>query len=218
MTLGEIKVETLRIMNLNMENELKSDAASIKKYTENNNYRSYLLNINGAINRCFSDLETKGVMPTKSILLDKSRGETRSRLTRFTKEQISSDLFELVKITYENSDGDYEGDVEYLREGDSILVEMEDSGEHTKHFYTAIYRPKISRITGEISDDTELSIPENIVCHIPYFLKGELYRQDEPGEAGEARNWYESAMEVIIKSEKEKSNSLKGVVSLYAQG
>ena len=37
-------------------------------------------------------------------------------------------------------------------------------------------------------------MPEHIAAVIPYWIKGELFREDEPNEAAEARNWYETAM------------------------
>ena len=44
----------------------------------------------------------------------------------------------------------------------------------------------------------ELDIPNGIAEQIPYFIKGDLYRDDEPNEASEARNWFEAAMDAII--------------------
>ncbi|MBQ8399329.1 MAG: hypothetical protein IJX08_05090, partial [Clostridia bacterium] len=43
--------------------------------------------------------------------------------------------------------------------------------------------------------------PDDIACHIPCFIKGDLYRDDEPDEAGEARNFFEAAMEEIKRNE-----------------
>ena len=81
-------------------------------------------------------------------------------------------------------------------------------------YYTVIYKPKLERITSITDDFVELPIPENIASHIPYFVKGDLYRDDEPNEASEARNWYEAAMEAILES---KVNKVNKVQSIYSQ-
>jgi hypothetical protein len=86
--------------------------------------------------------------------------------------------------------GEYEGACEHFREGNSIIIrDYDESGE-----YRVLYRPKIQRITSGTDEESEIDIPDNIACHIPYFIKGELFRVDEPDEAAEARNWFEAAM------------------------
>ena len=66
--------------------------------------------------------------------------------------------------------------------------------------YTVIYYPSIQRITSETDNEIELQIPNKIAAHIPYFIKGDLYRDDEPDEANEARNWFEAAIQSILDS------------------
>ena len=56
-------------------------------------------------------------------------------------------------------------------------------------------------------------IPENIASSIPYFIKGDLYRDDEPNEASEARNWFEAAIEEILLKKISKANKVKSVYS-----
>ena len=80
--------------------------------------------------------------------------------------------------------------------------------------YTLLYYPKIPRVSSLTSDEEELTIPENIASHIPYFIKGDLYRDDEPNEASEARNWYEAAMDEILNS---RANKASKVASVFSQ-
>jgi hypothetical protein len=110
---------------------------------------------------------------------------------------------------YENDNGDYVGDYEYRREGDVIVLDHIGEGES----YKVVYKPKLKRITAYTDDMEELDIPENIASHIPYFVKGDLYRDDEPNEASEARNWYEAAMEAILESKVSKVNKVQSIFS-----
>ena len=83
MTLGEIKIESLRLLfagnlgyglNENGLNALLSD----------DNYNVYLYAMTGAINRCFADLESKGATPIESMVL--------------RRDHLTDGVFDLTKI------------------------------------------------------------------------------------------------------------------------
>ena len=82
--------------------------------------------------------------------------------------------------------------------------------------YFLIYKPKLPRIKSYVSNDMELPIPDSIATYIPYFIKGDLYRDDEPGEAAEARNWYEQAMEEVMRMQND-VGKLNHVKEIYSQ-
>ena len=80
--------------------------------------------------------------------------------------------------------------------------------------YTVLYRPTIPRVELLTDNEWEVPIPENIVALIPYFVKGDLYRDDEPNEASEARNWFESGIEEILLR---KTNKVSRIKTVYSQ-
>ena len=47
------------------------------------------------------------------------------------------------------------------------------------------------RLTKDTNNDTELEIDENLCELIPYFIKGELYEEDNPQQASIAKNYFE---------------------------
>lgn len=180
MTIGEIKLEAMNLMFARNE--------SLDVLEQDENYRDYMYNLTGAINRCFSSIEEKRVLPTKSKVL--TNGELSGTWLRFAHNDLDID-----RITFE-SDEEYIGSVPFDVEGDSIIVKNKEGT------YRLIYYPSIARVLSYTSNDTVIDIPDRIASAIPYYVKGDLYRDDEPDEADKARAYFETAMaQVQRKSE-----------------
>lgn len=208
MTLGEIKIETLKLMFTNLDNDIRVDTLGVNLLDEN--YRDYLINMPGGINRCFSSLEEKRVLPSRSMQLNFTDGLASGSYWRYDLNKIS-DFFDIERIVRESDDGEYDGDYEWRREANILVLANDEDAT-----YTLIYKPRLARITSSTSNDTELGIPDYIASYIPYFLKGELYRDDEPNEASEARNWYEQAMEELLLSQTN-NGKINRVKEVYSQ-
>ena len=186
MKLGEIKIEALKLMFATGNRDV--GVSDLEGMVHEEEYADYLLAMPGAINRCFAVLEERRVLPVKSFRLGEGG--------RYALDELIPDIFDIERIVYEG-EGEYDGDCEYFREGDSVIIRDFDShGE-----YRVLYKPSLERITSYTPDDTELKIPDRIACLIPYFIKSELFRVDEPDEAAEARNLFEMSIEQISKRE-----------------
>lgn len=77
------------------------------------------------------------------------------------------------------------------------------------------YTPSIPVLTANSKDDTQFNIPDALVRLIPYFVKGELYEQDEPAVAAVARNIFESALTEYISfgtTRKQRQNYVKNTM------
>ncbi|MBE6656264.1 MAG: hypothetical protein E7609_05300 [Ruminococcaceae bacterium] len=205
MKLGEIKLESLKLMFANVDIDLYLDR--IEYYKQDETYRDYLVNMPGAINRCFASIEEKRVLPCKRHEI--VGGPMRSLVLRVDMDAPVDDFLDLHRVVYENDRGDYEADISFRREGNTIVLPAIGFGER----YVVLYHPTIPRITAATAEDTELPIPDGIAAHIPYFIKGDLFRADEPNEASEARNWYEAAMEAIVSKTEGRSTSVKNIYS-----
>lgn len=207
MILGEIKIEALKLMFVNYNIDLVISELDTIGLDEN--YGSYLVNMPGAINRCFASIEEKGVLPIKTYTLTASNGVASGSFTRFDLSTLINDFLDIERLVCEGN-GEYIGDYEYQREGDTIVIKDFDS----EDTYKVLYHPAITRITALTDNNTEIDIPDNIASHIAYFIKGDLYRDDEPNEASEARNWFEAAMDAIINAKANKANK---VANIYSQ-
>lgn len=207
MKLGDIKVESLKIMFVSTRTDLSISGLGNALLDEN--YGSYLVNMPGAINRCFSVLEEKRVLPIKSHTLTAAEGLASGSYIRFDLASIIEDFCDIERLVCTKSE-EYEGNAEFRMEGNVLVLPL--FGEEEE--YTVLYYPSIPRVTSETDNETELDIPDKIAAHIPYFVKGDLFRDDEPDEANEARNWFEAAMEQVLATKQSYSGK---VFNKYSQ-
>lgn len=208
MKLGEIKIEALKLMFVNYNIDLEID--KLQDLALDENYGSYLVNMPGAINRCFSVIEDKGVLPVKAYTLKAENGLASGVFMRFDLSKLIKDYFAIERLVFSSPCGEYIGDFDYQKEGETIVIKDFDENDT----YTVLYLPKIERISALTENDTEIDIPDNIAQHIPYFIKGDLYRDDEPNEASEARNWFEAAMDAILGGKVSKVNKVSDIYKL----
>lgn len=201
MKLGEIKIEALKLMfALGNEDVSVSDLDRYMKTDEA--YSDYLNNMPGAINRCFALIEERRVLPLKGFTLGDGG--------RYDLDALIPDFFDIERIVYERG-GEYDGNCGYLREGNTIIIKEYDAhGE-----YRLLYRPRLERITSLTNEEKVLDIPDGIACYIPYFIKGDLFRVDEPDEAAEARNWFEAAMLEISTQDGGRQTRVERKYSFY---
>ena len=190
MKIGEIKVEALKLMFAAYDHDYNSSELTDMKDGEA--YRDYLINMPGSINRAFGVLERRGVLPPKSFVIT-GDGTTYDGVTVDMSEKVE-DFLDVDRVSFKSVYGEYYPSCPYSREGDKIML----SRLHKGDTYTVFYRPKISR---EYKDDTELStigIPDRIAELIPYFIKSELYREEDPEEATRARSLFDQGINELI--------------------
>lgn len=204
MKLGEIKIEALKLMFVNYNKDYS--ISDLSNLMADENCGSYLANMPGSINRCFAVIEEKRVLPTKSYKVEDI--DTSGFFARFSLSSIP-DFFDLVRISCESRRG-YNGSVEYQREGDDILLFDYDD----EAIYRVMYKPSVARVASYTNEHTDVGIPDKIASFIPYYIKGDLFREDEPNEASEARNWFEQAMDSISEPI---VNSVDRVSTVYSQ-
>lgn len=205
MKLGELKIETLMLIfpsitvDVDTENcEALNEALS--SLTADPNYCDYLSAMTGAINRCFTNLENKGVLPTESIELARNRFTERGGKLSIELNDVTEGYLEY--IAYYDKNG-YKSRCDFIREGSTILCDDEGNG-----VYVFVVTPAIPRIKNITGASYVISLPERITSLIPYFVKSELVRVDDDAEANNARALYEQGISELV-SEK---NSYQGSV------
>jgi hypothetical protein len=198
MTVGEIKIQALKLMFVTYSDIL--DPEKIETLYNQENYRAYLVNMDGSIRRCLSDIEKRCVLPVKTFDLVPEVEPIPGYMTRI--DITAPDFYEVERVSKESL-YEYDGDHSYMREGNTLLFHNFD----TSAKYRLLYYPRIDRTKG-LSDSDEIGLPEEIAAAVPYFIKGELFREDEPNEASEARNWYEAAMLSVARPQITKQSSV----------
>ena len=187
MTLGEIKIEALKLMCGELTGE---DATDFEKLRGETFYRELLDKMPGSINRCISELEGRGVLPSVSVELSEDYMKPAGAF--FVRVDLNSiaGLVELERVVRVSAVGEYNGNYPYSREGRSIVLPKPADGD----VYSLLYKSGLGRVSNYTDNETVLTLPEHIAAIIPYYIKGELFREDEPSEAAEARNLFEQML------------------------
>ena len=119
MKLGDIKVESLKIMFVSTHTDLSID--ELDNALRDENYGSYLVNMPGAINRCFSVLEEKRVLPIKAYTLNASEGLASDSYIRFDLATLIEDFCDIDRLVCERRE-EYEGNAEFRMEGNVLVL------------------------------------------------------------------------------------------------
>ena len=196
MKLGDIKAQAISLMFVNTTEEIAHD--NLLDHVDDDTYGYYLVRMPEAINRAFSAIERARVLPVRSQELVTAAGAETLRGVRFDLGTLISDYYDVERVVKESRAG-YETVTDYFREGDAIVIE----GFDTAAMYRLLYRPSIRRIGAGTADDYEVSeIPDRIACYLPYAIKAEIFRNDDPDEADVCRVIFETALSAIAMEEK----------------
>lgn len=206
MKLGEIKLEALKLMFCNGDEDIAAE--DLEKLMDADAYGAFLINMWGSINRCFADFENKGVLPLRCMIVDPSLGETGLCGIRFNLMALCPDFLAIERVIHEEIEGGYNGHGAYRMEGDTLVLPPIDK--ETEE-YRLLYHPRLQRLRPYDPDTTEIPIPDHIAAYIPYFIKSELYREDEPSEAAEARNFYEAGMSELAQNNTHSANRVENI-------
>lgn len=202
MKIVDIYLEALRLMFVNANDLLVERDFNVYKRDEK--FASIIANMPGALNRCFSDLENKGVLPSKTIDLNELKPLAIGETYHFDLSSVE-DFFEPVRLAMFSDAGAYSSNSDFVLDGGCLVIPAYD---RDREHYVLHYKPIITRVTSGTDEKSDVGVPDNIATAIPYFIKGDLFRDDEPNEAAEARNWYEAAIGLL----KEKNTQRVGQV------
>lgn len=195
-TIGDIKKQALMLMFVNYENDLSEqdvDTITDEEYTR------YLVNMNSCINRAIKRIQNAGVLPKKTAIITAStQGEIGTFIARYNLPSIIEDIHTIERITMQdNGTGLYDPNVGFGLEGDVLLL-LPLTKTQT---YRVLYTPSIGKIALNAPSNTQINVPDEVAEIIPYFIKAELYEEDEPAMAAQARNIFEATLDSLRRSE-----------------
>ncbi len=190
MKVGDIKVAAIKLMFTNYAFDFNIE--NLQSLISDENYGSYIVNMNESIARAIDRIENACVVPTKRYEISIDDCEQSKRFIHFDTTKIS-DLYMIDRISAEYGNGDYAGNVGYEMEGDLLILPKADAT------YTIIYYPTIKSVDEKVADEQEFWIPDKIARLIPYFIKGDLYQEEEPDLAADARNTFEACLDDLKK-------------------
>ena len=115
---------------------------------------------------------------------------------RIKMDEVVNDFYQLAPAELYDlglSTNDYIVANEYFQEADKTLViPREKAGTYLIH-----YRAYPQQITLSTPDDTELSLDPEVAVLIPLYICSQLYKDDDPSIAVQARNEFEIAREAL---------------------
>jgi hypothetical protein len=194
MTVGEIKIAAIKLMADNLDENIK--ASSLPDLEQNPAYAARLVNMPEAINRALDRLALSGKLPKGSAELDDYIIMSGSLYTRYDLSAIDG-FYSIDRVVYESGDT-YNGNCLYKKEGTELLLDNVAEGS-----YRLIYNVMPKIVTEDTDDGDEIRVPGNIARLIPYFIKAELYEEDEPELADKARRIFESGLAEIDAADRQ---------------
>ena len=212
MKLGNIKLESLYLCfpNPSLCVDTEDDALlteALSGLKDDPNYSDYLNAMIGAINRCLSVFEIKGVIPKKriSVPFDASRVVNGSFV--INAGVLAPDCKRVDSVIIYPK-GDLPSHIEFADSGDGeIYVEPISEG----GCYTRRYEPLTERISPSTAESHELELPNRLAELIPYFVKGDILRVDEPEEAKDAHTLFYGLLDEIAEGERLYLNMVRTV-------
>ena len=201
MTYAQIFAESLRLMFAAGTDDFGATAEGLAGLSGNPSYSDYLLSMPGAVNRCFADLEAKKVLPWRTVRVSAEEGDRVSGgYRRVLLSELAPDCYEIEQVIQRRDYGDtlyLTAQEDYYLEGDELILIPGNT--------VIRYTPVLPRL-GEGTDlDAKVPLPETLAAVIPYYVKGELYRQEEPREAAEAHSIYEQRVAQVMPAHPQSS-------------
>lgn len=205
MTKGELIVACIKVMFDNDTEMLDPETIS-----DNPEYQSRTANIIESINRGFDEIAKNRKLPKKTFVLDNDIGDKGDYYTRYNLNALieEKDVLYISHIAYENA-YDYNPNVEVRLEGENILVLP--NIKHGK--YIVNYYPKYTKHLSYDDPDTKEieDIPGEALRVLPYFVKAELYEDDDPEKAVLARNIFHQYLRSIPETPLYQQHRVKSV-------
>lgn len=176
MKLGEIKLEAVSLMYPGAYVGYDIDDESLERVIfqmkSDPNLEGVMESIVGSINRCFTRIENKDLSELKCIDLPISLCK---RVGEGYGIALPKDCLRVERLIAQAYGKSFGCDYDIL---DSMAVTTFEG-----QVYTLVYRTKIPRITSATKEKYEISFPMGIEALIPYFIKGELFTQEDKEEA-----------------------------------
>lgn len=179
MTLGELKLETLKKMFLNSKPISIED---LEQYKNDKKYNTYLNMFNQALNEGLIICMKRGreILKTYEIISD---GKT----TLYNLKELVPDYYKLYKFIISGQENTL-----YKIITDEI-IEIPQLSENTK--ITIVYEAYPEFIKSTDTDDTEIKNHIENLMILPLYIASQLYKDDDIAQATMYRNEFESQVD-----------------------
>ena len=201
MKLGEIKLEALVLMNIISDGKLQLEKMS--DYLNENKYKKYLLSMDQSINRAIDIINTRNVLKEKILDLKNLDYKINVNNVILTLNQINDfkKIKKIIKI------GDCVENLKFETISDNLIIYTNIGYDDIK----IVYYPKIVSFEN-LNDNDELPISNELARIIPYYVKYDLYQEDEPSLSMMAKTVFDS---LILEYEIEELGEESEIQKVY---
>lgn len=120
------------------------------------------------------------------------------KLRKFPLKTLIPDFYDILSLEYEKEDTKGYYNVNWVLEGDDILVIDGDM----KGNFIITYKAYPEKITSNTSDSYKFTQPAEMMALLPLYIASELYKDDDISQATIYRNEFETALYNIKTIEK----------------
>lgn len=213
MTKGELIAACIKSMYRNADNQLDPETIS-----EQDEYFEITANVIECINRGLTRIYDAKKLPKKVFYITKDTEEIldleipKSEIySRYDVSKIINDLGRIENISLENDQLEvYNANISYHVEGSNILVLPKLK--HLKDHYIINYTPKVKRMAYYQPDTEELPYDDEIYDKLIYFVKSELYEEENANVAAYARNIFE---QYLTEQDNDTVSVIRNVKDVY---
>lgn len=207
MTRGELITNCIKLMNDNAGEQIDPQNIS-----SNEDYEERTTVIIPSINRALIRLAQLKKLPVKNIKIPYSKDNVN--ITTITvDEEITKDILSIKNVYLQDRYGNIKTNISYfIQDNIFILPNIREGYE-----YTIFYNPRPELLkdnldSDEIQDTVEINYPDEILNIIPYFVKADLYEEDDPQLAMYSRNLFESYAAQLPTRD---NTIIRGAVDVY---
>lgn len=184
MTLGEVRRDALKLMFAGYEDILEE--MTFSELYQSERYQPYVMSVDMGVNRAYSYLLSQQLVPVKRIALP--AGEERVDLS-----PLAPDLGKVLGVEDEDMTP-----VVYWMEGTTLVVPFS-----IDRSLTVRYTPAWTRVTNLTPDSYVLPLDEEVAALIPYWIKSELYEEENFAAARSARNYFMEGVAALREAQGE---------------
>ena len=184
MQVGTIRREALRLMFASAGDALET--ATYGELYQNPQYAFYLAGMEMSVNRALVRMQSSGALPTGRLVLT---GATVTGSVATYNLGSIADFDRVVGVMAADS-STYAAHA-YRWEGGTTLVVPLYSPDET---YVLLYRRKLTLLAPMCADDTSVDVPDALACLIPYYVKSELYEEEDAIAAERARRYFDEGL------------------------
>lgn len=183
MRLGTIRREALRLMFASYGDVLEEHTYA--ELADNPQYAPYLAAMDGSVNRAVLYMQSAGVLPRATCTL--TSPVVTGSVATFNLAGVED--LERVVALYRMSTAQHTTCSYVWEGGTTLVVPLYEHGD-----YVLVYDKRWQCVDSLTPDDTELDLPNALAALLPYYIKAELYEEEDAAEAKKARAYFEQAL------------------------